>query len=182
MEDERIIELYNRRSETAIAETRNKYNGYCTSIAYRVLASFEETEECVSDVYLKVWNVIPPTQPRSLKAFLGRITHNLALNRYRCMTAKRRSVFTEVLEELEIPDLEEPNDVLECKELAAQISVFLRSLPTLKQKIFLLRYYEYESIGEISRKTGLKETRISTELYRMRNKLKSHLEQEGFEL
>lgn len=182
MEDENIIALYNQRSELAIAKTRQKYGGYCTSIAYRILSSFEETEECVSDVYISTWNAIPPTQPKSLKAFLGRITHNLALNRYRGLTAKKRGSFTEVLEELDIPALEEPGDVLERKELATQISAFLRSLPPLKQKIFLLRYYQYEPLSVIRQKTGLREDRISTELYRMRKKLKQHLEQEGFDL
>ena len=182
MEDEKIIELYFARSETAIAETERKYNGYCTSLAYRILASFEDTEECVSDVYLNVWNTIPPTRPGSLKAFVGRITHNLALNRYRSRKAQKRSALTEVLEELDIPDLEEPGDVLERKELARQISVFLRTLPSMKQEIFLLRYYQYAPLSAIRQRTGLKEDRISTELYRMRKKLKHHLEQEGFAL
>ena len=87
-----------------------------------------------------------------------------------------------MLEELDIPALEEPGDVLERKELATQISAFLRSLPPLKQKIFLLRYYQYEPLSVIRQKTGLREDRISTELYRMRKKLKQHLEQEGFDL
>lgn len=182
MEDHEIITLYNQRSEAAIEATRQKYGSYCTSIAYHILSSFQDTEECISDVYLNVWNAIPPTQPKSLKAFLGRITHNLALNRYRSSTAQKRGCFTEVLEELEIPALEEPSGILERKELAARISAFLRTLSPPKRQIFLLRYYQYEPLSTIRQKTGLKEARISTELYRMRKKLKRQLEQEGFDL
>ena len=182
MDDEVIVELYFQRNEDAIAETKRKYDGYCNSIAYNILASFEDTQECVSDVYLKTWNAIPPTRPLSLKGFLGRITHNLALDRYRQRKSKKCSVFADIMEEFDIPVLDEPGDVLERKELASTISAFIRTLPPVKQKIFLLRYWYYEPIKTISLETGLKEDRIKTDLYRMRKKLKDYLEQEGYAL
>lgn len=182
MDDTHIIELYFQRNEDAISETRHKYDGYCASIAFNILASFEDTQECVSDVYLKTWNAIPPTRPQSLKGFLGRITHNLALDRYRQKKSKKYSVFSDVMAELEIPVLEEPGEALERKELASTISAFIRALPPVKQKIFLLRYWYYEPIRTISLETGLKEDRIKTDLYRMRKKLNVYLEQEGYVL
>ena len=60
------------------------------------------------------------------------------------------------------------------------ISAFLRAQPKEKRVLFVLRYWYVDSIAEISRKTGLKETRIRTELYRMRKKLSTHLEKEGY--
>ena len=105
MDDCAIIALYEQRSEQAIAETDRKYGPYCTGIAYRVLASLEDAEECVSDTWLRTWQAIPPAKPGNLRAFVGRITHNLALNRYRFQRAQKRSVLTEVLEEFEIPVL-----------------------------------------------------------------------------
>ena len=77
MEDETIIDLYFAREERAIAETGKKYGGYCRSIAFNILHSYEDTEECVSDTWLHTWNAIPPTRPGCLRAFLGRITRNL---------------------------------------------------------------------------------------------------------
>ena len=182
MDDCAIIALYEQRSEQAIAETDRKYGPYCTGIAYRVLASLEDAEECVSDTWLRTWQAIPPAKPGNLRAFVGRITHNLALNRYRFQRAQKRSVLTEVLEEFEIPVLEDPCQDLERQELAAAISRFLRTQPTQKQRIFLLRYWQYESLNAIAEKTGLKDARIATELYRLRKKLKTYLEQEGFVL
>ena len=83
MEDEKIIELYFARDEAAIYETRAKYGLYCTAIAYNILSSFEDTEECVSDTYLHTWNSVPPNRPGNLKGYVGRITHNLALTMFR---------------------------------------------------------------------------------------------------
>ena len=162
MEDEKIIALYFDRDEQAIYETREKYGPYCTAIAYNILSSFEDTEECVSDTYLRTWNSIPPNRPKSLKGYVGRITHNLALSMLRNRSAKKRSVITEVLEELQIPFLEDPVETAERKETAKLISDFL-----------------YETIPAISWATGWKETRIKSELSRIRRKLKQHLEQEG---
>ena len=179
MEDEKIIALYFDRDEQAIYETREKYGPYCTAIAYNILSSFEDTEECISDTYLRTWNSIPPNSPKSLKGYVGRIAHNLALTMLRNRSTKKRCVITEVLEELQIPSLEDPTETVEQKETAKLISDFLWTLPVEKRRIFVLRYWYFETIPSISRTTGWKETRIKSELSRIRKKLKKHLEQEG---
>ena len=48
MEDEEIYQLYWKRSEQAITATHEKYGSWCQGIAYRILNTREETEECVS--------------------------------------------------------------------------------------------------------------------------------------
>lgn len=58
MDDKQIINLYWKRSETAIAETAKKYNRYCHSIAFNILHSNEDAEECVNDTYMRVWGVV----------------------------------------------------------------------------------------------------------------------------
>ena len=90
MEDETIIDLYFAREERAIAETGKKYGGYCRSIAFNILHSHEDTEECVSDTWLHTWNAIPPTRPGCLRAFLGRITRNLSFTRWEAARAQKR--------------------------------------------------------------------------------------------
>ena len=90
MEDEQIVALYWERSEAAITETKQKYNGYCSVIANNILNSHEETEECVSDTWLKAWNSMPPKKPSLLSLFLGKITRNLAINRARSLSAEKR--------------------------------------------------------------------------------------------
>ena len=49
MEDLQIIELYWNRDETAIKESQAKYGSYCSSIAYHILHSAEDAEECVGE-------------------------------------------------------------------------------------------------------------------------------------
>ena len=41
VEDERIVELFNRRDELAIAAAEEKYGAYCRSIAQNTFHSFQ---------------------------------------------------------------------------------------------------------------------------------------------
>lgn len=88
MDDKQIIDLYWARSESAIAETDKKYGKLCHRIAFNILANAQDSEECVSDTYLKAWSVIPPKRPVKLSTFLGKITRNLALNKYEKYSAE----------------------------------------------------------------------------------------------
>ena len=83
MEDQQIVALYHQRSEGAIWETDRKYGPFCRRIAMNILTIREDAEECVNDTYHAAWNRMPPELPASLRAFLGRITRNLSISRFR---------------------------------------------------------------------------------------------------
>ena len=71
-------------------------------IARNILASHLDVEECENDIYLGVWNTIPPQIPKKFVVFLGRITRNIALDKCSYNTAKKRNKeFEAVLNELE---------------------------------------------------------------------------------
>ena len=90
MEDNQIVDLYWARSEHAISATAEKYGKYCYSIAFNILHSGQDSEECVNDTYLRAWESMPPMRPTRLSAFLGKITRNLSLDRFRRDNAGKR--------------------------------------------------------------------------------------------
>ena len=90
MNDHEIIALFFARQENAISATADKYGNYCHAIAYNILFNNSDAEECVNDTYLGAWNSIPPQKPNNLAAYLGKITRNLALNRYKRNTVAKR--------------------------------------------------------------------------------------------
>ena len=147
MDDRQIIELYNERSETAISETADKYGKYCYYIAYHILYNEQDSEECVNDTYLRTWQAIPPQCPNKLSAFLGRITRNLALNRYRYYMKEKRGygqtslVLDELQECVPATGSTEPEQVVEDKLLSEVLNRFLHELPTEKRMMFLRRYW-----------------------------------------
>ncbi len=52
MDDNAILDLFRERSEDAIVQVQIKYGNYCRSIAYGILSSEEDSEECVNDTYI----------------------------------------------------------------------------------------------------------------------------------
>lgn len=183
MEDIKIIELYWQRTEAAIEETRAKYGAYLNSISMNIVKNREDAEECVNDTYLNTWNSIPPNRPNLLKAYLGSIVRNLSLDCYNRRFAQKRAgnEFTVLLSELEecLPTAESVEKVLEDKEIAHQISTFLRTLSLEKQQIFVRRYYHCENIRKIAKHFGFSESKVKSSLFEIRKKLKKHLEKEG---
>lgn len=183
MEDAQIIALYWARDEEALRETERCYGPYCRTVAGRILTTPEETEECVNDAWLKVWNVIPPQRPGCLRAFLAKITRNLALDRLKFQSWAKRGggELLLALEELE-ECVASPGGVEEAvqqKELEAAIHTFLSGLPPRDRDIFLRRYFFVEPVGEIARRYAMGENAVSAALSRVRKKLRTHLEQEG---
>ncbi len=185
MNDEKIVELYWQRDETAITETDKKYGKYCYTIAYNILGNREDSEECVNDTYTRAWNNIPPKKPSVLSTFLGKITRNLALDIYDKYSAQKRgsSQASLVLDELKdcIPSPDTTEKEIDNKELAEMLSRFLKSLDSESRNIFLQRYWYLLSVKEIARGFLFTESKVKMNLMRTRNKLKAFLEKEGVE-
>ena len=185
MDDNMIIELYWARSEEAISETANKYGGYCATIAMNILHSREDSEECVNDTYLKTWNAIPPRRPAILMSFLGRITRNLSLNKYKeRKTLKRGGDENEVdllLSELSdcVPSGSSVESEYDAETTAKAIDSFLYSVDSENRIIFVRRYWYADSIVSISERFSMSESKVKSMLFRTRNKLKIYLEKEG---
>ena len=186
MDDNRIVELYLLRDETAIKQTSEKYGSRLRSLAYRIVDDRQTAEECENDTYMEAWNIIPPHEPGSyLYAFLARITRHISLNCCRARSRLKRSAFIcELSAEMEqcIPA---PNDV-ECRiddmALSEALNGFLCTLAEEKRNIFIRRYWYLDSIADISKRFTLSESKVKTTLFRCRNQLREHLEKEGYTL
>lgn len=183
MEDTRIIELFFERSEEALVESERKYGRYCGTIALNILGNREDAEECVSDTWLRAWNAIPPMKPRILKAFLGRITRNLALNVLEKNRAEKRGggEGTAVLDELEEWIADSHAEVWSADRyvLTETLNRFLKELPEEKRTIFIRRYWHMDQVKEIAEDLGIGESKVKMTLLRTRNALAEVLRKEG---
>lgn len=186
MNDNDIIELYFARSDDAIAETDKKYGGACRHTAYNVLGSHEDSEECVNDTYLRVWNVIPPERPVKLCAFIMRIVRNLAIDmckkrgRLKSGSAYRTVDFDEIAEFLPSSDTVEGD--VNRKALLKAIEKFLFGLPKDKRIMFVRRYFYCSTYSDIAADLHTTESAVTSALRRTREKLREYLEKEGIEV
>ncbi|WP_019914620.1 RNA polymerase sigma factor [Paenibacillus sp. HW567] len=185
MEDQGIVYLYVERSQQAIVETKNKYGAYCRGIARNIISDISDIEECENDTYLAAWNAIPPNIPRKLSVFLGRITRNIALDKYGYNTAQKRNrQFEVILTELEgciaSPDTVETE--YEAGEIANVINEFLYGIKSQERNVFIRRYWYSDSIEELSMRFNMSSSKVKSTLFRTRKRLKAYLDKAGVNL
>lgn len=185
MDDAEIIRLYLERSQTAIKESRRKYERYCRTISMNILHNKEDAEECLSDTWMKVWSNIPPERPVCLSAFLGRITRNISLSLWRKKNSrKRKNNETDFcLDELSecIPE-RQGGSVTEDLELKDALNRFLEGLGNDSRIIFMKRYWYFIPVKKIAEELSMNEGAVKMSLLRTRKKLLQFLEEEDIDL
>lgn len=176
-----IIELLERRDERGLSLLQETYRDYCYSIIYHLLRDHDQTEEALSDVWLKIWNSVPHTRPDHLQAYLAKTARNTAIHYVKHNTAQKRGSMTVLLDELEecIPDPRWECDAEHLKELLRK---FVHSLSPEDRTVFLRRYWYGDTIEELSASTGETHSKITGMLFRTRKKLRKYLKTEGYEI
>ena len=182
MDDFAIVELFHQRDEQAITESDKKYGALCRSIALRLLDFREDAEECVNDTWHTAWNRMPPDRPQALGAFLGRITRNLSISRWRRIHAQKRYSGIEVLlSELEdcVPAPGTVEEFFDRQQLSQSISIWLDSLTEEDRRLFIRRYWYGEPVKELAAERGELANSLSQRLLRLRKALRTFLESKG---
>ena len=185
MDDQQIIALYHNRDEAAIRESGRKYGPFCRRIALNILDIPEDAEECVSDTWHAAWRQMPPEWPRSLRAYLGRITRNLAVSRFRAARAQKRYNGLEILlSELDecVPSAIGVERTVEAQELGEIISSWLESLPEEDRILFIRRYWCGDAVKVLAAEKKCTENQMAQRMYWMRGRLKTYLESKGVTL
>ncbi len=178
MTDNEILSLYLARDEAAISATSAKYGGYVSSIAYAILESREDSEECVNDTYLAAWSSIPPKNPTNLAAYLGKLARNFALNRRKRRLAEKRGSGQVDLALSELEECLGGSRDVDSRELTEALNSFLASLPETSRRIFVRRYWYLEPIRDLAARFHMSESRVTSLLRRLRGRLGEHLEKE----
>ena len=184
MEDQRIVDLYWERNESAIPETAAKYGKYLQRISYQILSNAEDAEECVNDTYQDAWQSMPPHRPSILSTFLGKITRRISIDLWRKRSAEKRGsgAVALALEELEecVSGTGDVESEAIRHELQRKLNAFLLGLPQVDRQVFLCRYWYMDSISDIAKLFSYSESKIKSKLHRTRKKLRALLEKEGY--
>lgn len=181
MEDEKIIQLFFDRDETAIQQTDAVYGKRLFTLANRILFNPQDSEESVSDTYFKTWATIPPIRPKYFYAYLAKICRFSALDKFdRKNAAKRKADIVALTDEMErcIPDRRRDMQI-KSRELGVLITQFLENIPQESRLIFMRRYWFCDSIAEIAQRYGISESKVKMRLHRTRNQLAEYLNKEG---
>lgn len=178
MDDKNIIELFFSRSEEAISRLSEKYGRLCEKIAYNILHSREDAEECVNTGYHKLWNAIPPKQPNSLCGYLCAVVRNIALSEYEKAKQWEQGLVYGELDEI-LPSEKPLEEQFDSSNIAALINEYLGSANKRSCEIFTARYYFNLSISEIASSLDMSESAVKSRLSRTRTELKGFLSERG---
>lgn len=186
MTNEEIIDALWKRDEAGIAAAMEQYGAMSRRITRNILPE-ADAEEVAADVWLKLWDSVPPNRPASMGAYVCRITRNLALNRYHhnkaaCRTPEALVDWTELTEN---PDLFETvsaadptAESAEAAELSAAIDCFLRTLPREDRVLFVRRYVYLEETDTLAQAMHMTRSHIHVKLHRIRKRLLHYLKEE----
>ncbi|MBR6106846.1 MAG: sigma-70 family RNA polymerase sigma factor [Oscillospiraceae bacterium] len=182
-EDEKLLRLLLKHDESALAKAEQRYRRLCITMAFRILGDRQDAEECANDVLMKLWETVPPAEPRSLTAYVSGLTRNHALNMLTAKTASKRGgkQYAAALDELSpyLASDGNPEDMLSTIALQEALNRFLRALPKETRMIFLARYYAMQPIREIAAEHASTVGRVKMILKRTKEKLRAFLKEEG---
>ena len=179
MTDQQILALYAAGDPAATEAVQRQYGGYCAAIAGRILTDPRDVEECLNDLWLQAWKILPQQQTDHLKGWLGTVARNCALGRYRQL---KTAPLTAEESELELASALAgmPAEQMESRALGECISAFLRQQSQPNRVAFVRRYWYGDSVEQVAQHMGWSAGKTKTVLFRLRNKLQSHLTKEGF--
>jgi len=182
-DDEKIVELYLNRDEKAIRETEKKYASFIFAICDGILHRKSDSEECVNSVFLKLWNTIPPQNPKNLKAYVARLARTTATDRYRFEKREKRNVG--VVDSLDdysdfFASEDAAFDDLAATELKNLLNSFLNELSERDRICFLKRYYFCCTVGEIVKQMRISKSTVYLILDDVKKRLKEKMLKEGF--
>ena len=185
MNDRDILLLLEQRDEAAVRYIQTAYGAYCKRIAANILGQGEDADECVNDVWLRLWNSIPPAKPRDLKLYIARTARNAAVNMLKRRTAEKRGggeapAALDELAEILPAEASSPEDAAMYEELKKSVNAFLHTLPERDCNVFLRRYFFADDTASIASLFRLKESHVRLILSRTRKKLREYLLTEGF--
>lgn len=181
MTDREIIDLFLAREEQAIMHTQVRYGRKIQSFSQNIVSNYDDALECENDTYVATWNSIPPNTPyEHFLAYLLKIVRNISLNKIRrkSLTDDALSLSEEIGET--VPGSISVEEEVEKKALTEEINAFLRKQKQDKRVMFVKRYFEMKSVSEIAGEMACTETRVTTELSRIRKALKEYLESRGY--
>ena len=174
-EKEMIGELQNGSTE-ALCFVIDKYTPYVSTIISRIIGNRrEDCSELTADVFAALWNNRHKIRNGKLKAYLGEIARNKALNFIR----DKKEALPLSEEILFIGD--DPESYTEKRELSVILKKAMSRLDPQKKELLLRHYFYDQKISDAAKEMNIGSATARVWLKRARDELGKILRKEGFE-
>lgn len=165
--DDRILELLSAGDQEGITLLQKQYGNMVRYIVRGILPDAQDAEECVSDIYMRVWERFSSFDRAkgSLAAWLTAIARNAAVDR------RRRSRAPNEEWDGQAGASPSPEDEVLRRERIEQLRKAVGALKASDQLLFYRKYYYLQPTAQIAAEMGLSERAVEGRLYRLRRRL-----------
>ena len=169
--DEKILALLSAGDAEGVTLLQKQYGPMVQYIVRGILRDAQDTEECVSDVWLHVWERFETFDRAkgTLAAWMTDVARNAAVDRLR-----RRRAPDETWEEQAGASPSPEEEVLR-RERTQLLQKAVDALGASEQLLFYRKYYYLQSTAQIAAEMGLTERAVEGRLYRLRRRLQKAL-------
>lgn len=162
-----------------------KYCNYVYTIAFNILKSCgsrEDVEECVSDVFMKIYKILDKNTDFSdnFKSFIGKVARNTAIDAFRRISS--RSSRTAYIDENVMDEIRDQEDLAETTERKEQSGIILGKIKELgdpDSTIIIQQYYYNRTAKEIAKSISMSAAAVQKRSSRARSKLRILLMEAG---
>ena len=177
--------LYKKSKDRAYDTLFESYCDYVYAIVYnklRSIASREDIEECVSDIFSDIFFSYDTTSnfAGDMKGYVGTVAKRRAINTFRKLTANSGH-FSEDAED-ELINIGADTDIEQDSDLAETRSILISKINELGEPdstIIIQKYYYDRSSSEIADMLSMKASAVRMRAARALNKLKITLAAAG---
>jgi RNA polymerase sigma-70 factor (ECF subfamily) len=177
MNEQKLVRILHSGDRETFYHIMEAYNKLLWLIVGGVLSdtgTIEDIEECISDVYVKLWQNPKAYNPDkgSLKTFIAIMAKRKALDRYRQLT---RVKTVELDEFIQSPD-DELLEYIVQNDMYNELYEAIRTLKEPDKEILIRRYFFDEKPSGIADKISLPVKEIKNRLYQSKQLLKRTLQ------
>lgn len=160
LSDEELIYWLNESNVLAFNEIYNRYWMKLLAQATYDLQNESEAEECVQDVFVKIWNNRATLSLRfKLSTYLYRAIKNQIINVLEKRYAKRNQLLP-LPADLDVGSVLSADSVLLEKELLAALEAAVAALPEKCGVVYRMSRFEGKTNQEIARELGISEKTV----------------------
>ena len=175
MEDQEFLERLKRGDPDALEALWTRYAGMAAYIVRSILPDPHETEECLAQIRVKLWEKLPGYQEEiaSLSTWITAVCRNTAYDRLRRL--RRQAEHTVPLTDKTPDPSPNPEEALLRQERTERLKAALNTLRDSDRRLFYRKYYYLQSTAQIAAELGLSERAVEGRLYRIRARLQKLL-------
>lgn len=175
--DEELLQGIKHGNEDALAALYERYAGFVTAVAIRILGDRAIAEEVVQDTFLRCWQRAETfdAERGRVGAWLLSIARNRAIDVLRSRSSQARRRESEFIPDTSPSSAPEMIDAIAMRDVVARA---LKELSTEQRQVIELAYYGGLTQAEIARELGAPlgtvKTRARTALNKLRGSLRPY--------